>query len=357
MHDNSGRIKWRVVSRAGIETQVPGVVFLLPPPDKEALEAIDRLRRQFDRTVALWQKKQMRLRQNMIFATIKVVKSWDLEQFLAMGQDQRNAIRRALNEDADKLLQEGDPTDPQLRRLRREMEEVNRLFDEFERRARELEESKNATRRFNEQSGTLQQKLDEMERILNQRINSFLPRDLDSLEHLVIEHKEFETRLQSLQPEVDRVQETFRSVPQKTPALQQKLDKCLQKWNSLWNCSHLYIERLKCVEVVLTGLEEATNAVSEFEMKLASYDKMPSDIESLQRLHEDLLNLQSAVSHQQIAIDQLNEDAVNARRLVEKSRSTSGHRGAGHPDVDRLEADVERITKRWNNVCNQLVER
>ncbi|XP_034249434.1 dystonin isoform X11 [Thrips palmi] len=357
LHDNSGRIKWRVVSRAGIETQVPGVVFLLPPPDKEALEAIDRLRRQFDRTVALWQKKQMRLRQNMIFATIKVVKSWDLEQFLAMGQDQRNAIRRALNEDADKLLQEGDPTDPQLRRLRREMEEVNRLFDEFERRARELEESKNATRRFNEQSGTLQQKLDEMERILNQRINSFLPRDLDSLEHLVIEHKEFETRLQSLQPEVDRVQETFRSVPQKTPALQQKLDKCLQKWNSLWNCSHLYIERLKCVEVVLTGLEEATNAVSEFEMKLASYDKMPSDIESLQRLHEDLLNLQSAVSQQQIAIDQLNEDAVNARRLVEKSRSTSGHRGAGHPDVDRLEADVERITKRWNNVCNQLVER
>jgi hypothetical protein len=53
-----------------------------------------------------------------------------------MGQEQHNAIRKALNEDADKLLQEGDPADPQLRRLRREMEEVNRLFDEFERRAR-----------------------------------------------------------------------------------------------------------------------------------------------------------------------------------------------------------------------------
>jgi hypothetical protein len=53
-----------------------------------------------------------------------------------MGQEQRNAIRKALNEDADKLLQEGDPADPQLRRLRREMEEVNRLFDDFERRAR-----------------------------------------------------------------------------------------------------------------------------------------------------------------------------------------------------------------------------
>ena len=63
-----------------------------------------------------------------------VEKSWDLVQLIAMGADQRNAIRRALNEDADKLIQEGDPNDPQLRRLRREIDEVNRLFDEFERR-------------------------------------------------------------------------------------------------------------------------------------------------------------------------------------------------------------------------------
>jgi hypothetical protein len=53
-----------------------------------------------------------------------------------MGQEQRNAIRKALNEDADKLLQEGDPADPQLRRLRREMEEVNRLLNKKKKRAR-----------------------------------------------------------------------------------------------------------------------------------------------------------------------------------------------------------------------------
>ena len=64
-----------------------------------------------------------------------VEKSWDLVQLIAMGADQRNAIRRALNEDADKLIQEGDPNDPQMRRLRWEIDEVNRLFDELERRA------------------------------------------------------------------------------------------------------------------------------------------------------------------------------------------------------------------------------
>lgn len=134
--DTSGRVKWRVKTAKGVEGSVHGVCLLLPPPDQEAIEAADRLKRLFDRSVALWQKKQLRLRQNMIFATIKVVKGWDFEQFLAMGAEQRTAIRRALNDDADKLLAEGDPADPQLRRLRREMDEVNRLFDEFEKRAR-----------------------------------------------------------------------------------------------------------------------------------------------------------------------------------------------------------------------------
>lgn len=79
LHDNSGRIKWRVSTGANdSDHNIPGVVFLIPPPDKDALEAIDRLKRQYERTLALWQRKQLRLRQNMIFATIKVIKSWDL---------------------------------------------------------------------------------------------------------------------------------------------------------------------------------------------------------------------------------------------------------------------------------------
>ena len=88
--------------------------------------------------------------------------------------------------------------------------------------------------------------------------------------------------VQALGPEVEDVQVIFRSVARKTPAMQTKLDKCLNKWNQLWSSSHVYIERLKCVEIVLTGLEEATTVVSEFELKLASYEELPSNVEALQ---------------------------------------------------------------------------
>lgn len=36
------------------------------------------LKRQFETIVNLWTSKQRKLRQNMIFATIKIIKSWDI---------------------------------------------------------------------------------------------------------------------------------------------------------------------------------------------------------------------------------------------------------------------------------------
>ncbi|KOX72958.1 Dystonin [Melipona quadrifasciata] len=354
LYDNSGRIKWRVKNQEGIESPVPGVCFALQPPDKDAIDAAERLRRQYDRSVGLWQRKQLRLRQNMIFATIKVVKGWDLPQFLAMGQDQRTAIRKALNEDAEKLLSEGDPADPQLRRLKRETAEVNKLFDELEKRARAEEESKNAGRIFNEQISAIQEALDEAERILNTRIAAPLPRDIDSLEHLVLQHKDFEQTLKRQAPNLDKVQQTFRGITLKTPVMRNKLDAVTTKWTNIWNSSNLYIERLKCVEIVLSSLEENTTAISELEVKLASFDELPSDLKGLQNVLEDLMVLQNAISQQQTAMDKLNEDTQNARHVVEKSRPN--HRGS-HSDMDRLDDEVNKLNSRWTNLCSQLVER
>ncbi|XP_050437249.1 dystonin isoform X15 [Adelges cooleyi] len=357
LHDNSGRVKWRVSRGMNLtdDSNVPGVVFLIPPPDQEALDAVERLRRAYDRTTALWQRKQLRMRQNMIFATIKVVKSWDLAQFLAMGADQRNAIRKALNEDANKLLREGDPADPQLRRLKREMDEVNRLFDEFERLSKAEEDAKNLSRVFNEQAKTIQISLDEYEHTLNTRLSAPIPRDIDTLEHLVIQHKDFETSLKSMGPEVEAMQATFKKIPNKTQAQQTKHDKIVNQWNQLWNLSQLYVERLKCAEITLTGMEEANNIISDFEIKLASYGEMPSELPALKLVHQDLIALQKSVVHHQPAIDQLVEDKNSTRRLTEKSRHHLPR--PAHHDLDRLDSDVNRIINRWNNVCSQLVDR
>ncbi|XP_052740614.1 dystonin isoform X29 [Bicyclus anynana] len=360
--DNSGRSRWRVrLGGAGTEVQLPGAVLALPPPCQEALDAAGALRNAYDRVIQLWQRKQLRMRQNMIFATIKVVKGWDFPQFVAMGAEQRQAIRRALNEDAEKLLAEGDPADPQLRRLRREIDDVNRLFDEFERRARAEEDSKNAARIFTEQSSNLLERLEVFERQLHERIASHIPRDLDSLEHLVLQHKDWESSLLTLSTDVEEVQTTFRGIALKTPAMKKNLDKVMGKWNDLQTKSQLFVERLKFVEIVVNSIEENNQTISEFEIKLAQFSDLPNDVELLKDIHEDLLRMQVAVSKQQIQVDQMNDDAENCRRLVESSRAALPHsslpRSGKHIDLERLDKEVTQLNNRWNNVCGQLAER
>nr|XP_049701447.1 dystonin isoform X43 [Helicoverpa armigera] len=360
--DNSGRSRWRVrLGGAGTDVQLPGAVLALPPPCHDAVDAAARLRSAYDRVIQLWQRKQLRMRQNMIFATIKVVKGWDFPQFVAMGAEQRQAIRRALNEDAEKLLAEGDPADPQLRRLRREIDDVNRLFDEFERRARAEEESKNAARIFTEQSSNLLERLDVLERQLHERIASHIPRDLDTLEHLVLQHKDWETSVHALNSDVEEVQATFRGIALKTPAMKKSLDKVMGKWNDMQSKSQLFVERLKFVEIVVNSMEENHQTISEFEIKLAQFNDLPNDVELLKDMHEDLLRMQVAVSKQQIQVDQMNDDAENCRRLVETSRAGLPHsslpRAGKHIDLERLDKEVSQLNNRWNNVCSQLAER
>ncbi|XP_045455993.1 microtubule-actin cross-linking factor 1 [Melitaea cinxia] len=360
--DTAGRVRWRVrLGGAGSEAQLPGAVLALPPPAQDALDAAAALRAAYDRIIQLWQRKQLRMRQNMIFATIKVVKGWDFPQFVAMGAEQRQAIRRALNEDAEKLLAEGDAADPQLRRLRREIDDVNRLFDDFERRARAEEDSKNAARIFTEQSSNLLERLEVFERQLHERIASHIPRDLDSLEHLVLQHKDWESSLHALSSDVEEVQATFRGIALKTPAMKKNLDKVMGKWNDMQSKSQLFVERLKFVEIVVNSIEENNQTISEFEIKLAQFNDLPNDIELLKDIHEDLLRMQVAVSKQQIQIDQMNDDAENCRRLVESSRASLPHsslpRSGKHIDLERLDKEVSQLNNRWNNVCAQLAER
>ena len=58
-----------------------------------------------------------------------------IEAYMTSSKYQRGAIRKALSGDVEKVLEQCDRSDPQLRRLERETFEVNQLFDEFERQA------------------------------------------------------------------------------------------------------------------------------------------------------------------------------------------------------------------------------
>lgn len=59
------------------------------------------------------------------------------------------------------------------------------------------------------------------------------------------------------------------------------------------------------------------------------------------------------LQQQQAIFDQLAIDVGQMRQHVSRTR----YRQAEHPDVDRLEDEVQRVTVRWENICSQVVDR
>ncbi|RWS15093.1 microtubule-actin cross-linking factor 1-like isoform X28, partial [Dinothrombium tinctorium] len=356
LYDNSTKTKWRVKTASGAEVQAPGVCFVIPPPDSEAIETGDSLKKRYEALVALWAKKQHKLRQNMIFATLKIVKSWDLKTYASMDPNQRNSIINALEEDIEKLVREGPPDDPGSKRLQEEMKALRKKFAEFEARLREEENEKSLKTlmaKFLDSATPIYDFLSEKERILKQRVNNPIPRERDSLENLVLQHKEFEIDLQSYESRVEEMKEHFHNIPKKSPNVQSKYESIIETWDRIWNLSNLYIERLKTVEVALIDIEDCTQIVSSLEIRLVALDDVPSEEVALKRVRNDVKDIQSEINKNHGLFDQLNVNSSKVRKIVEKTRPKQ----TSHSDVTRLEEDVKALTRRWETLQNQVSER
>ena len=57
---------------------------------------------------------------------------------------------------------------------------------------------------------------------------------------------------------------------------------------------------MKCVEMVVTGIDEGIQVVSEVETKLAEYQDLPDDQDILQQTHQQLLQIQNTIQDHQV---------------------------------------------------------
>lgn len=356
LYDNTQKTKWRVRTSSGAELNVPGVCFVIPPPDQEALDTAASIKKRYDALVALWAKKQHKLRQNMIFATLRIVNGWDFKTYAGMDPNQRNSIIRALEDDIDKVVREGPPDDRDSQRLQDEMKALKKKFAEFDERLKaEADERSNKalTKKFTDKASPLLDILNEKERILVQRCTNPIPRERDALEMLVIEHKQFESDVKKHESDIQQVKELFYNIPRKSQEAQRKHDQIIETWERIWALAQIYVERLRAVEAALIDIDETSQIISKIEVRLASADDMPADEIALRRIHTELMDIQSEIQHSQSTFEKLNSDVSKVRKVVERSRPKQGL----HADVNKLEEDCKNLAKRFENCRGQLVER
>ncbi|CAI2296024.1 unnamed protein product [Caenorhabditis sp. 36 PRJEB53466] len=350
--DNSDLIKWTVRDLSGVEGQVPSVVFRIPPPDARLTAFLNRLLQQFEKLKKLWDKKHRMVRFNMVLNTMRTIQGWDLDTFNSIDPDQRDAIMKALNDDANKLLSELDPNDPLALRLREELRKTNEHFWNLLNASQKPPEPDWASQ-YDQKMSELLRKLEEAWRRLNDAVGKPVSRTPEELERVIHEHKRFEDALQALDGDVANVKELFRQLPNPTPSQRANHDRLNGLWDDLWDLSRMYVERIKVLESVLNGMVEVADIVKQHEITLNSFDDLPAALDKLRGHHSQLLEINMVLKQQQTVIDQLNRNVALLRQHVARTRINEGH----HPDVDVIENEVQRLNVRWENVNSQVAER
>ncbi|NP_001335519.1 Spectrin beta chain [Caenorhabditis elegans] len=350
--DNSDLIKWTIRDISGAEGQVPSVVFRIPPTDARLTALLNRLLQQFEKLKKLWDKKHRMVRFNMVLNTMRTIQGWDLDTFNSIDPDQRDAIMKALNDDANKLLSELDPNDPLALRLREELRRTNEHFWNLLNASQKPPEPDWASQ-YDQKMAELLKKLEEAWRELNDAVGKPISRSPEDLERVIHAHKRFEDALQALDSDVANVKELFRQLPNPTPTQRVNHDRLNGLWDDLWDLSRMYVERIKVLESVLNGMVEVADIVRQHEITLNSFDDLPAALDKLRGHHSQLLEINMVLKQQQTVIDQLNRNVALLRQHVSRTRINEGH----HPDVDAIEDEVQKLNVRWENVNSQIASR
>lgn len=107
---------------------------------------------------------------------------------MELDVEYRDGLIKAFDDDGNKLLSEFDPNDPLGLRLREEMRLVHEHLLKLMQNSQRGGETE-AAKKFDEKFSLLLPNLEEFWRILNQRVAQPIPKDVETWERLITEHK------------------------------------------------------------------------------------------------------------------------------------------------------------------------
>lgn len=207
---------------------------------------------------------------------------------------------------------------------------------------------------FGDYVSALLAKLKEQERIIVNKLQEPIPRKLDTIQTLNMEHKEFISNTKRYEPDVEKVKQEFKNLPTKNAASESKYQTLLDTWEKIWEYSKSYSTQLDALKIVLMDINDATHLICDLEIALSKCPDMAAEIEQARVVFDHLKIIHSKVLKHNDNFEKLISNVSKIRKIVERSRP---QKTASHPDIDRLENDVKMLSNRWNDISNQALER
>uniref|UniRef100_A0A8D0A2K9 Periplakin n=1 Tax=Sander lucioperca TaxID=283035 RepID=A0A8D0A2K9_SANLU len=293
--------KWDVKDAAGHKLTAPAVCFMIPPTDAEAVAISDDLANQ-QKTV----KQKMATSSSTLqkrFGELK--KQSGIPQHLIASADKQEQQCRQLMAGLDKVVSDLDKQEKGIYARVRPPLEQNRPLQDSADRLQDMRDIAAAVSKIEpEKSSKVQES------------KSFLVSN-----------------------------PSCASAPQ----LNSKVDEANKKYTKIEQLLQCSQEKLKNSNQLETSLQNGKTLLSTYENKLAREEVAPADITSLEKTQREL-DIASDLRSKRPVI----ADTEQNLRLAKSSCDTMATKFQEHcPDIERQEADVQKLNKRYNNLTRQ----
>lgn len=373
LEDNSQRTKWKVISPTGNEAMVPSVCFLIPPPNKEAIEMASRVEQSYQKVMALWHQLHINTKSliswNYLRKDIDAIQTWNLEKLRSSAPGECHQVMKNLQAHYEDFLQ--DSHDSALfsvaDRLRIE-EEVEACKTHFQQLMESMEnEDKEETlaKVYISELKNIRLRLEECEQRLLKQIQSSASSktDRDARQDVALriaEQEHVQEDLKHLRSDLDAVSVKCTTFLQQSPSgssattLRSELNLMVEKMDHVYGLSIVCLNKLKTIDVIVRSIQDAELLVKGYEIKLSQEEAVPADLSALESHRTTLQHWLSDVKDKNSVFSVLDEEISKAKAVAEQL-----HHRAAEPnlDLERYQEKGSQLQERWHRVIAQLETR
>ncbi|XP_075346513.1 plectin isoform X30 [Mycteria americana] len=362
---NAQPYKWKVLSAAGSEAVVPSVCFLVPPPNKEALDAVRRLEDAHQQLLVLWHQLHLDMRSLLswqyLIRDIQQIQSWSHLTFRTMQVEECRQVLRSLETHYQEFLRDSQDSqsfqpDDRLH-VEREYNACTQKYELLLRSQEKGEQDESLCKSYISQLKDIRLQLEGCETRTIHKIR--LPLDKDPVKECaqrITEQQQIHLELEGIKKNLDKVSEKTEKVlaqPEQAssaPVLRSELEITLRKMDQVYSLSSIYLEKLKTINLVIRSTQGAEELVKKYEDQLKDVQTVPADLKELEASKAELKRLRAQAEGHQPFFSTLETDLSKAKDVNE--RMVRGH-SERDVDLDRYRERVQQLLERWQAVLAQ----
>ncbi|XP_018416047.1 PREDICTED: dystonin isoform X2 [Nanorana parkeri] len=366
---NSHRAKWKVISPTGNEAMVPSVCFTVPAPNKEAIDASNRIEQMFQSVLSLWHESHINMKSmvswHFLMSEIEAIRASKVSSIKTLLPGEHQQVLGNLKTRFDEFLEDSQESKmfsvSDIAQLEREVNVCKFYYEELLKSAEREEQEESIYNLYTSEIRNFRLRLESIEERLIRQIRTPLERDdLHESALRISDQEKVRKELDHLKVDLSAISdkcEEFFSQAAASPsieALQVELNKVIQSMNMVYSMSSIYLEKLKTINLVLKNTQGAETLVKTYESKLCEEDVITADKGAIDRLNATLKQWRSEVDEKREVFHALEDELQKAKAISDQMFKVHKERDL---DFDWHKEKADQIAERWQSVHSQIENR